>query len=261
MAESRQTPRVWSDAIRGSEILANWVKLGSSAVILWLSIGIALGGAVGVLWLVGNTTSVDRKLWVHHVRNSLGIGGPIADLPNPDGSSTRIQVVKAQVQRYTWQSYESVTRRLQESLLLGVLLAIGGTVTAAFFLRQSGRSATENQYIRGATLAPTEAVIALAKASRLAYDLTLADVPIFRESETDHILVCGAPGSGKGVAIKELFHQTGADAERGVVDLVQDNKSIIWEPRRVSDVRGVFGGEIARSKLGTDCAGHGTIMT
>ncbi|MBI3530558.1 MAG: hypothetical protein HY067_21640 [Betaproteobacteria bacterium] len=142
MAQSRQTPRVWSDAIRGSEILANWVKLGSSAVVLWVSIGILLGGAAGALWLVENTTSVDRKLRVHHVRNSLGIGGRIADLPNPDGSNTRIQVAKAQVQLYTWQSYDSVTRRLQESILLGALLAIGGMVTAAFFLRQIGRSAT-----------------------------------------------------------------------------------------------------------------------
>ncbi len=66
--------------------------------------------------------------------------------------------------------------------------------------------------------------------------LTLAGVPIFRESGTDNILVCGAPESGKGVAINELLDQTGADAERGVVDLVQDNKSIVWEPRRVSDV-------------------------
>ena len=34
MAQSRQTPRGWSDAIRGSEILANRLKLGSGAVIL-----------------------------------------------------------------------------------------------------------------------------------------------------------------------------------------------------------------------------------
>jgi hypothetical protein len=31
MEQSRQTPRVRSDAIRGSEILANWVKLGCCA--------------------------------------------------------------------------------------------------------------------------------------------------------------------------------------------------------------------------------------
>jgi hypothetical protein len=61
MAQSRQTPRVWSDAIRGSEILANWLKLGLSAMFLWLSIGIALGGSVGTLWFVENTTSIDRK--------------------------------------------------------------------------------------------------------------------------------------------------------------------------------------------------------
>jgi hypothetical protein len=37
MAHGKQTPRVWSDAIRGSEILANWTKLGISPVFLWLS--------------------------------------------------------------------------------------------------------------------------------------------------------------------------------------------------------------------------------
>jgi hypothetical protein len=34
---------VWSDAIRGSEMLANWVKLGTNAVLIWLSSGTALG--------------------------------------------------------------------------------------------------------------------------------------------------------------------------------------------------------------------------
>ena len=119
MAQSRQTPRVWSDAIRGSEILANWVKVGSSAVVFWLSIGIALGGSVVTLWFAEGTTSLDRKLWAHHFRNSLGMGGRIADLPDPDGSSTRIQVAKAQVQRTTWRSYERVIQQFQLSLILG----------------------------------------------------------------------------------------------------------------------------------------------
>jgi hypothetical protein len=52
MPQSRQTPGVWSDAIRGSEILSNWVKLGASAVLLWFSIGIALGALVGGLWFL-----------------------------------------------------------------------------------------------------------------------------------------------------------------------------------------------------------------
>jgi hypothetical protein len=186
MEQSRQTPRVRSDAIRGSEILANWVKLGRSAVALWLSIGIALGVAAGTLWFVENTTFIDRTLWVHHSRSSLGMGGRIANLPNPDGSGARIPVAKWQVQRYTWRSYENVTQRLQESPLLGVFLAIGGTVTAAFFLRQCGRSATENQHIRGATVASTEAVIALARASRMAYDFSGRGTNFPRDRNRSH---------------------------------------------------------------------------
>src|SRR5262245_20058344 len=119
MAQSRQTPRVWSDVICGSEILANWLKLGTSAVFFWLSIGVTLGAAVGDFWFLEGTTSLDRRLWVHHVRNGVGIGHLIADLPNPDGSGTRIPVPKEQVQRYTWRSYEAVSRRSQESVFVG----------------------------------------------------------------------------------------------------------------------------------------------
>lgn len=39
MDQSRQTPQVRSDAIRGPNILANWFKLGSGAVVLLLSMG------------------------------------------------------------------------------------------------------------------------------------------------------------------------------------------------------------------------------
>ena len=120
MATSRQTPRVWSDAIRGSEILANWFKLGTNAVVLWLSIGMILGGTLGGAWFLEGTTSLDRRLWLHHIRNGLGIGGPIADLPDPNGSGERIQVPKAAVQRYTGRSFETVSRRVQESPLPGL---------------------------------------------------------------------------------------------------------------------------------------------
>ncbi len=217
MATSRQTPRVWSDAIRGSEILANWFKLGANAVVLWLSIGMILGGAIGGVWFLEGTTSLDRKLWLHHVRNGLGIGGPIADLPDPNGSGERIHVPKAAVQRYTQPSFDSVSHRFQESLFLTFLLAVAGTVTAAHFLRQSGRSATEDQHIRGTTIASPDVVAALARASRLPYDFSLAGIPLFREAETDHILVCGAPGSGKGVAIKELLDQIRARGDRAIL--------------------------------------------
>ena len=217
MATSKQTPRVWSDAIRGSEILANWFKLGANAVVLWLSIGMILGGTLGGVWFLEGTTSLDRRLWLHHVRNGLGIGGPIADLPDPNGSGERIQVPKADVQRYTHRSFNSVSHRVQESLFLAFLVAVAGTVTAGYFLRQSGRSATEDQHIRGTTLAPPDVVAALARASHLPYDFTLAGIPLFREAETDHILVCGAPGSGKGVAIKELLDQIRARGDRAIL--------------------------------------------
>jgi len=217
MARSRQTPRVWADAIRGSEILANWLKLGTSAVVLWLSIGVAAGGVVGAAWFLQRTSATDRSLWLHHVRNHLGIGGAVAILPHPTGRGGWIDVRKGDVPRYTSASFEIVNDRVRESAFLAFLVAIGAAVSAGTLLRESGRSATEDQHIRGARLAPAHTVARLVRGAGLAYDLTLAGVPIFRDSETDHILVCGAPGSGKGVAIKDLLDQIRARGDRAIL--------------------------------------------
>lgn len=172
-------------------------------MVLWLSIGSIVGGALGAVWFFEGTKALERKLWLHHIRNGVGIGGAIADLPDPKGGSERIRVPKTEVQRYTQRSFDSVSVsvRLQESLSLAFLVAVAGTVTAAYFLRQSGRSATEDRHIRGTTIALPEFVAGLARASGLPYDFTLASIPLFRDAETDHIFVCGTPGGHKGLAI------------------------------------------------------------
>ena len=123
MATSRQTPRVWTDAIRGSEILANCFKLGANAVVLWLSIGMILGGMIGGVWFLEG----------HHVAGSPTVAAPPPQSHRhrrPDRRGERIHVPKADVQRYTGRSFETVSRRVQESLFLGFLVAVAGTVTA-----------------------------------------------------------------------------------------------------------------------------------
>ena len=55
----------------------------------------------------------------------------IADLPDPSASGKRIQVPKDQLQRYTARSYETVSRRFQESVFLGFILALAASVMAA----------------------------------------------------------------------------------------------------------------------------------
>jgi hypothetical protein len=140
MPQTKQTPRVWSDAIPGSEILANWTKLGISAVFLWLSIGIVLGATVGALWFMQGTTSLERRLWVHHIRNGIGIGGRIADLPNPNGSGARIQVSKEQVQRYTRRSYETVSQRFTRDSFWGPFWQLSRRRRPPFFfVKAAGR--------------------------------------------------------------------------------------------------------------------------
>jgi len=48
-------------------------------------------------------------------------------------------------------------------------------------------------------------------------DLTLANIPIVKDSETSHILITGSPGSGKSIAIKSLLKQIRQRGDRAIV--------------------------------------------
>jgi ATP-dependent exoDNAse (exonuclease V) alpha subunit len=67
-------------------------------------------------------------------------------------------------------------------------------------------------------------------------DLTRAELTQPNSYQTGDIVRFGRAYAKLGVEPGAYFTVTGADVERGVVNLVQESKSIIWEPRRASNV-------------------------
>jgi conjugative relaxase-like TrwC/TraI family protein len=67
-------------------------------------------------------------------------------------------------------------------------------------------------------------------------DLTRAELTQPNSYQTGDIVRFGRAYAKLGVEPGAYFMVTGADVERGVVDLVQDSKSIRWEPRRAGNV-------------------------
>jgi len=121
MAQSRQNERVWFVGMSISA-LRDPRQLGQAGEQRCRSLALDRDrAACSVATLVvcrGHDFSRSKAVVAPRPEQSLGMGGRNRDLQS-NGSATRNQVSKAQVQRYTWRSYESVTQRLQESLLLG----------------------------------------------------------------------------------------------------------------------------------------------
>ena len=67
-------------------------------------------------------------------------------------------------------------------------------------------------------------------------DLTRAELTQPNSYQTGDIVRFGRAYAKLGVEPGAYFMVTEVDIERGVVDLVQDGKSIVWEPRRASNV-------------------------
>lgn len=67
-------------------------------------------------------------------------------------------------------------------------------------------------------------------------DLTRAELTQASSYQTGDIVRFGRAYAKLKVEPGAYFMVTGADVERGIVDLVRDSKSIVWEPRRANNV-------------------------
>jgi conjugative relaxase-like TrwC/TraI family protein len=67
-------------------------------------------------------------------------------------------------------------------------------------------------------------------------DLTRAEVTQPNSYQTGDIVRFGRAYAKLGIEPGAYFMVTAVDGERGVVDLVQENKSMVWEPRRANNV-------------------------
>lgn len=77
-----------------------------------------------------------------------------------------------------------------------------------FFRRtQNALKAQEQKFMAGSCLQPSKNVIKIIAENCTALDITLMDLPLIQGTETKHILITGAYGSGKTNAIKHILNQ------------------------------------------------------
>ena len=145
-------------------------------------------------------------------------------------------------------------------------IAIGGAAWLFFFWRRGGRG-PEDSHLRGAEIADARTLNRMLLGSRSDFHFQIGGVKVPREMEVRGFLFCGAPGTGKSVAITsilDLLHERGDtafisdrsgiytsryfDPSRGDVILNPfDARAVAWSP--LSEMRAEHDAETLAKSL------------
>lgn len=107
--------------------------------------------------------------------------------------------------------------RFKKALKISSVSTFFIALTAAILLVHLGAIQNLPQHSRGASLVSPKRFRQILKKSKLASGWSLAGVPLPKEAETQHILLCGSPGGGKSVCTLELLDQVRKAGQKAIV--------------------------------------------
>jgi len=165
----------------------------------------------------------------------LGHGAKPTTLSQPDGSV--IQTRFADV--YAAPIMKQNVRTLLYTWLgcMVVSLTIAGTVLALIFatIFRFGKSQRVEKLLRGSNIVEADELVKMLKSEKKASDLLLAGIPLIRDTETQHILLTGSPGTGKSTSLYRLMQRIRARGDR-VVCYSPSGDFIEWMYRDKHDI-------------------------
>ena len=114
------------------------------------------------------------------------------------------------------QALEKLESDLISGAILSGLFALAALVFAWFYFTRTGRGLGSNEYLRGAHFGTVRQVRrALRGETRGSFAIGGINVP--HAFETEHVLICGAPGTGKTNMIVKMLEGIRAKGKRAIV--------------------------------------------
>lgn len=208
--------------IRGAEIWRQQAMMLTVSIVTMSVVGLLAGLVVtyGIfsLW----TTDYERYLISRHVAAKVNLIMPFSKgdklIPLNVGGDVR-QLPAKQVEMATREMASEGLRKLQWSILIGVLSGGVMLIVLWFYWVKYGRDKLADEHLRGAQLVTApELTKQIVKAGPVS-SLQIAGVPIPENSRNLHFLFGGATGTGKSNAIGEVLDQY---REQGLKTMIFD---------------------------------------
>lgn len=122
-------------------------------------------------------------------------------------------LVNAPVAKETLQKLES---DLISGAILSGIFALAALIVAWFYFTRTGRGLGSNEYLRGARFGTARQVRRALRRERKG-SFTIGGVNVPHAFEPEHVLICGAPGTGKTNMIVKMLAGIRAEGKRAIV--------------------------------------------
>ncbi len=143
--------------------------------------------------------------------------GAKTEFIQPNGNKTLVKYSDIQASPLVKEIIRETCVKLIRAILLGLITGLITFIGISRWLKKRGQNQTENNLVKGDKILCSEEVKEIIINKELDSKLTLAGLPLVRDSETAHLFFHGTTGSGKSNAIKELLDQIRQRGDRVII--------------------------------------------
>lgn len=206
---------------RGGQAIVHNVRMTTQVFFQTLMAGIALWVMGTIWWALEHTTDYQRFVLAKLVEATFktdaapGTNDPV-QFRTPGGRRYWTSADWLMASPLAKQSLHAFERALIEGALFAGLFAASALGVAWFTFTKTGRGLGSNEYLRGARFGTTRQIRALLR-KQARGSFSIGGVPVPRAFEPEHILLCGAPGTGKTNLIVKMLEGIRTAGNRAIV--------------------------------------------
>lgn len=135
----------------------------------------------------------------------------------PDGTKIEVKYTDIANAALVKDIVKHTSRKILISLIAGIFSGILTLFLLSRALRKHGEKQSEDKLLKGDNILSAETTKKLIIKNNQHSNLSLANLPLIKHTETAHLLFHGTTGSGKSNAIKELLDQIRARGDRAII--------------------------------------------
>lgn len=136
---------------------------------------------------------------------------------NPDGEIAKVfsqQIIHAD---FIQHALQGMGKAIIKAVVISLIIKSIVFTVIYQWLKKRGKKQSENNLLKGDSILSCDETKKLIFKNEDNSDLTLAGLPLIKNTETAHIFFHGTTGSGKSNAIKELLDQIRARGDRAII--------------------------------------------
>lgn len=206
---------------RGGQAIVHNVRMTTQVFFQTLLAGIALWLIGTVWWALEHTSDYQRFVLAKLIEATFktdaapGTNDPV-QFRTPGGKAYWTSADWLMASPLAKQSLHAFERALIEGALFAGIFAAAALGVAWFTFTKTGRGLGSNEYLRGARFGTIRQIRALLRKQPRG-SFSIGGVPVPGAFEPEHILLCGAPGTGKTNLIVKMLDGIRSAGNRAIV--------------------------------------------